>query len=293
MKIAIFGRNFNPDFSKYIIEFFKLLQANHIQFSIYKPFYEFICKETNYRPVYISLFEKPGEAPADINVLISIGGDGTFLDSILFLKNFEIPVIGLNSGRLGFLANISRDEISEALRVIIDGHYEIEKRSLLTIESPMQAFGKYNFALNDATVQKKDTNMITIDTYLNDEFLNTYWTDGLIVSTPTGSTAYSLSVGGPIVIPGAGNFVIAPIASHNLTVRPLVIPDNMELKLAVKSRSGKFLISLDSRTEAMECDQNVFTIRKASFQIRMVKLPFNNFYGTMRNKLMWGADIRN
>jgi NAD+ kinase len=291
MKIAIFGRTFNPDFSKFIIEFFKLLHDN--QCSIYKPFSEFISRKTNFTPVYSSLFEKPEDVPGDVNFLISIGGDGTFLESLIYLKHFDIPVIGLNSGRLGFLANISREEISEALKFIIEGHYELEKRSLLTLESSDNAFGRYNFALNDATVQKEDSNMITIDTYLNDEFLNTYFTDGLIISTPTGSTAYSLSVGGPIVMPGASNYVIAPIASHNLTVRPLVVPDSKELKLTVRSRTGKFLISLDNRTQLIECDQNMFTIRKASFQIRMVKLPFNNYYATLRNKLMWGADIRN
>lgn len=293
MKIAIFGRTFSPDFSRYIVEFFKLLQTNCIQASIYKPFYEFICSEAGYKPSYFSLFDRTDDVPDDVNFLVSIGGDGTFLESIMFLKNFDIPVIGLNSGRLGFLANISREEISEALRVIIEGQYELEKRSLLTIESTTHALGKYNYALNDVTIQKKDANMITIDIYLNGEFLNTYWTDGIILSTPTGSTAYNMSVGGPIVMPGAGNFIIVPIASHNLTVRPLVIPDNMELRLEVKSRSGQFLISLDSRTEVMGCDQNILTIRKAAFQVRMVKLPFNNYYGTLRNKLMWGADIRN
>jgi NAD+ kinase len=293
MKIGIFGRTFNPDFSKFIVEFFRILQDNNIHVVIYKPFYEFICKETKLSTMVFSLFEEPDNSPEDIDFLISIGGDGTFLESIMFLKNFEIPVIGLNSGRLGFLANISREEISEALSAIISGNYELEKRILLSLESESKVFGNNNFALNDATIQKKDTTMITIDTFLNNEYLNTYWTDGLIISTPTGSTAYSLSVGGPIVLPGAGNFVIAPIASHNLTVRPLVIPDSAEIRLEVKSRSGKFLISVDNRTKQMDCEQNVFTIRKASFHLRMVKLPFNNMYATLRNKLMWGADIRN
>jgi NAD+ kinase len=293
MKIGVVGRSFNPDFSKFIIEFFKLLEEKRIQAAVYQPFFDFICQETSYTPVHTSRFKTPDDAPDDIDFLISIGGDGTFLESIMFLKNFNIPVIGLNSGRLGFLANISREEISEALNAIIQGHYELDKRSLLTLASEVNIFGSHNFALNDATIQKKDTMMITIDTFLNNEYLNTYWTDGLIISTPTGSTAYSLSVGGPIVLPGAGNFVIAPIASHNLTVRPLVIPDDIEIRLEVKSRSGKFLVSVDNRTEVMDCGQNVFTIKKAAFQLRMVKLPFNNIYATLRNKLMWGADIRN
>jgi NAD+ kinase len=293
MKIGIFGRTFNTDFTKFIIEFFRHLQENKIAFTIYRPFYDFICAETGLNPAYASFFEETGDTPDDIDFLISIGGDGTFLESIMFLKNFDIPVIGLNSGRLGFLANIAREEISEALKAIVKGNYELDKRPLLTVSSETNIFGEKNFALNDATIQKKDTTMISIDTYLDNEFLNTYWTDGLIISTGTGSTAYSLSVGGPIVLPGAGNFVIAPIASHNLSVRPLVVPDITEIKLEVKSRSGKFLISVDNRTELMDCDKNIFIIRKAAFQLRMVKLPFNNYYATLRNKLMWGADIRN
>jgi len=293
MKIGIVGRNFNTDFSKYIVEFFKVLKEKKIQVAIYQPFYEFIKKHAAFDPPGEFLFARTEDAPGDIDFLVSIGGDGTFLESIMFLKKFDIPVIGLNSGRLGFLANISREEISEALNAIISGHYELDKRTLLTLSSESQVFGNHNFALNDATIQKKDTMMITIDTYLNNEYLNTYWTDGLIISTPTGSTAYSLSVGGPIILPGAGNFVIAPIAPHNLTVRPLVIPDSAEIRLEVRSRSGKFLISVDNRTEIMDCGQNVFSIRKAAFQLRMVKLPFNNVYATLRNKLMWGADIRN
>jgi NAD+ kinase len=293
MKIGIFGRTFNADFAKYNIEFFRYLKDNNISASIFKPFYEFICNQTDFRPDYSSLFEEADGAPDDIDFLFSIGGDGTFLESIMYLKSFTIPVIGLNSGRLGFLANISREEIPEALTAIIKGHYELDKRALLTVESENSIFGSHNFALNDATIQKKDTMMITIDSYLNGEFLNTYWTDGLIISTATGSTAYGLSVGGPIVVPGAGNFVLTPIASHNLSVRPLVIPDSTEIRIEVKSRSGKFLLSVDNRTELVDCNRNVFTIRKAAFQLRMVKLPFNNYLATLRNKLMWGADIRN
>jgi NAD+ kinase len=225
--------------------------------------------------------------------MVSIGGDGTFLESIMFLKNINIPVIGLNSGRLGFLANISKEEISLAFDAIIKGNYELESRSLLTLETETSIFGNFNFALNDVTIQKKDSTMITIDAYLDNEFLNTYWTDGLIVSTPTGSTAYSLSAGGPIVLPGSKNFIIAPIASHNLTVRPLVIPDTKEIRLEVRSRSGSFFVTVDNRVAAMEMPNNSFIIRKASFELKMVKLPFNSYYTTIRNKLMWGADTRN
>ncbi len=293
MKITIFGRTFNDDFNPFIIEFLKHLQEHKVELSIYKPYYDFIVHNTGFKFNNASFYTDSASAPDNPDFLISIGGDGTFLESIVFLKNFSIPVIGLNSGRLGFLANISREEISEALDSILNGNYKLEERSLVTLESEINPFGPYNFALNDATIQKKDTNLITIDTYLNNEYLNTYWTDGLIISTPTGSTAYCLSVGGPIVLPGSENFVIVPIASHNLTVRPLVIPDNIEIRLEVTSRSGNFLVSVDNRTEAMNIEHNVFYIRKAPFQLRMVKLPFNNYYATLRNKLMWGADIRN
>ncbi len=293
MKIAVFGRTFNNDFNPFIIEFLKHLQERQVELTIYKPFYEFVLKHSGFSFNTVRYFEANQDAPVDTDFLVSIGGDGTFLESIVYLKNFSIPVIGLNSGRLGFLANISKEEISEALDAILDGNYELENRTLLTLVSDANPFGSYNFALNDATIQKKDTNMITIDTYLNNEYLNTYWTDGLIISTPTGSTAYSMSVGGPIVLPGSNNFIIAPIASHNLTVRPLVIPDEVEIKLEVSSRSGNFLVSVDNRTELMNVEHNMFYIRKAPFKLRIVKLPFNNYYATLRNKLMWGADIRN
>jgi NAD+ kinase len=293
MKIAIFGKNFNPDFRKYSIELFENLEANNIDVVMYKPFFEFLVQEMEYKPKMKATFHGIKDAPEDADFLISIGGDGTFLESIMFLKNFNIPVIGLNSGRLGFLANISKEEISVAIQAIIKGEYKLEKRSMLVMESESKAFGDFNFALNDATIQKKDSEMITVDAYLDGEFLNTYWTDGLIVSTPTGSTAYNLSAGGPIILPGSNNFVILPIGSHNLTVRPLVVPDMKEIKLEVKSRSGNFLVTVDNRTLVMEAKNNTFVLRKASFDLKMLQLPFNNYYATIRNKLMWGVDKRN
>lgn len=293
MKIAIFGRSFNPDFRQFIIEFFNQLQLHKSEVVIYKPFFDFLKDSADCIPVYHSLFNGEKDAPENVDFLISIGGDGTFLESIQFLKNFDIPVIGLNSGRLGFLANISKEEITEAFEAIISGNYELEHRSMLVLESEKNPFGKFNFALNDASIQKKDTVMITIDAYLDEEYLSTYWTDGLIVSTPTGSTAYGLSVGGPILTPGSENLVMAPIASHNLSVRPIVIPDKTEIRLEVKTRSGGFLTTVDNRTQLMNGNNNTFYIRKAPFQLRMIRLPFNNFYSTIRNKLMWGADKRN
>ncbi|MBN1599458.1 MAG: NAD kinase [Bacteroidales bacterium] len=293
MKIAIFGRNFNPDFKSYIVEFFQNIKRHKVESVIYKPFLEFLKDDAGCDPMEEGYFTNVDNAPEDVDFMISIGGDGTFLESIMYLKDFNIPVIGLNSGRLGFLANISKEEITEAVTSIIQGDFELETRSLLTVETIANAFGHFNFALNDATVQKYNSVMINVNAYLDDEFLNTYWTDGLIISTPTGSTAYSLSAGGPIVIPGSENFLIAPIASHNLTVRPIVIPDNIEIKLEVQSRSNKFLLTVDNRTSLMDLKDSSVIIKKAKFELNMVKLPFNSYYSTIRNKLMWGADKRN
>lgn len=293
MKIAIFGRSFNDDFNKYIIDFFDYLSANGVNLTLYEPFLNFLSKEINFQPRIADTFNNPEDVPEDIDFLISIGGDGTFLKSIIYLKNFNIPVIGINSGRLGFLANISKEELSEALDAILKGNYKLESRSMISFESDNQKFGKHNFALNDATIQKKDTVLIKIDTFLDNEFLNSYWTDGLIISTPTGSTAYNMSVGGPIVLPGSENFVIAPIASHNLTVRPIIVPDNIEIRLEVKTRSGNFYVTLDNRTVEMDEESNIFYIRKTKFQLKIVNFSFNSYYSTIRNKLMWGADKRN
>lgn len=294
MKIAIFGHTFNPEFQRYIIELFQNLLANNIKYYIYKPFYSYLIGAAKCDLIDPALFENINDLPDDVDFMVSIGGDGTFLESIKYLKNFDIPVIGLNSGRLGFLANISKEEISEAFDAIINGRYELESRALLTMEcESLNIFDGKNFALNDASIQKKDSSMITIDAYLDGEYLNTYWTDGLIISTPTGSTAYSLSAGGPIVLPGSKSFIIAPIASHNLTVRPLIIPDSKEIRLKVMTRSGNFQVTIDNRTCVMDEKHNTFIIRRADFNLKMVKLPFNNYYATIRNKLMWGADIRN
>lgn len=294
MKIAIFGRIFNPDFQRYIVEFFQNFSANRIDCYIYKPFYSYIKNTAHCALEDVSFFENLNDLPDDVDFMVSIGGDGTFLESIKYLKNFDIPVIGLNSGRLGFLANISKEEIKEAFNAIISGKYELESRAMLTMECLTANISEgHNIALNDATIQKKDSGMITINAFLDGEYLNTYWTDGLIISTPTGSTAYSLSAGGPIVLPGSKSFIIAPIASHNLTVRPLIVPDTKEIRLEVASRSGNFQVTIDNSTWVMNEENNVFVIRRANYDLKMVKLPFNSYYSTIRNKLMWGADLRN
>ncbi len=296
MKIAIYGKSFHYDFSDTIKQLFSdllLFQSNGYQLVVYKPFYEYLLNTVNLELNIDSTFSEYNELNSEFSFLISIGGDGTFLNAISLVRSSGIPIVGINSGRLGFLSTISRHEISEALQAIFNKKYSFESRTLIRVEATNQAFGDFPYALNECTVHKNDSAaMITIHTYLNDEFLNSYWADGLIVSTPTGSTAYSLSVGGPIVMPNAENFIIAPIAPHNLTVRPIVIPDRYEIKLKIESRSKFFLTSLDYRSETMDTEFEL-KLTKTNFCINILKLDNHNYFSTLRNKLMWGVDKRN
>ncbi|MBN2347562.1 MAG: NAD kinase [Bacteroidales bacterium] len=292
MKILIYGKTFNLDFKTHIEELFDILKAHNVEYYIYKPFLQFMLEHAECTPLHAGEFNTFEDTPHDADLMISIGGDGTFLAAVPFVRDFDIPIIGLNSGRLGFLANIAKDEITEALQAIFDKNFEIEYRTLIKLENDFHLFDELNFALNEVTLLKKDSSMITVDAYLDNEYLNTYWTDGLIVSTPTGSTAYSLSVGGPIITPDSENFIIAPIASHNLTVRPLVIPDTKKITLKVRSRSNNYLITADNRTTLVK-DSFVVHLCKAEFRLKMLKLSKSNFYSTIRNKLMWGVDKRN
>jgi NAD+ kinase len=233
----------------------------------------------------------------DINtapdILISVGGDGTILDTITAIGDSEIPIVGFNTGRLGFLANNAKEEAKQIVEMLLRGDYELEQRSLLSLKTDDKLFGNNNFALNELTVHKKDSSsMMTIHTYINDEYLNSYWADGLIIATPTGSTAYSLSCGGPILIPQSKNFVINPIAPHNLSARPIIVPDDVEIKLRIEGREDEFLATLDSRTRTISNDTDL-KIVKSKFYINLVKFEGQNFYNTIRNKLLWGIDKRN
>lgn len=293
MIIAIFGLNIDPIFSADLAKLFQLLKERQINVYMYKPFYEFIQNHCQLRPETAGLFSSGKDLPDDVQFLFSIGGDGTFLQSVLTLKNKSIPAVGLNLGRLGFLSDISRDEMNEAIDHILNDQYEIEERSLLQLSEKGQLFGDFNYALNEITVTKLDSSsMIRIHTYLNGDYLATYWADGLIISTPTGSTAYSLSVGGPILTPDSKSIIITPIAPHNLTVRPIVVPDHIPLRLQVEGRGAQFLASLDSRAEAIDFPGELL-INKADFHVKTLKLPNHSFFSTLRNKLMWGADKRN
>jgi NAD+ kinase len=292
MEVAIFGKSFGEVFYDNCKQLFDYLHKNQIQIIIYKPFYDFLLKRVKIKPEVTGFFSSAQELP-QVDVLFSIGGDGTFLEAVTYVRNSGTPIVGINSGRLGFLADISRDELPAALEEIKTGRFKVKDLSLLELTTPAGLIGEFNYALNEFAVHKQDSSsMITIHTYLDNEYLNSYWADGLIVSTPTGSTAYSLSVGGPIMHPASQGIIITPIAPHNLTVRPLVVPDHMELTLKVEGRGGKFLASLDSRSVIVD-EGTELRIRKAGFSINMVERADQNFYATLRNKLMWGADRRN
>ena len=293
MKIAIYGKKFNTDFNPYFKEIIDSLILNKVDISIDKSFYETLPQNIKPGEKLLHFFSNSEDLQKDTDVMLSVGGDGTFLDCITIVQNSNIPIAGINSGRLGFLANISRNEIQAAMHKIITENFSIEERDLIQLVKPTNLFKEFKFALNEVTISKKDSSsMITIGVYLNGHFLNTYWADGLIIATPTGSTAYSLSVGGPIVVPEARNFVITPLAPHNLTVRPLVVPNNQELTLKVSGRDENYLLSLDRRYEVISTDIEL-KLKKANFKIKLVKHDERTFFSTLREKLMWGLDARN
>ena len=291
MRIAIYSRGLESD----QLEGLKLLLA---EFSFYKV--EPVIYQDFFNQFYssISITEKystfnQSEDLVNIDFMISLGGDGTLLDAITFVGDKKIPVLGVNYGRLGFLASIGKDEIHTAVESLVNRTFMIDKRSLVHLDANMPLFNGLPYALNEFTIHKKDISpMIKIHTYLNGEFLNTYWADGLIVSTPTGSTGYNLSCNGPVVFPDSASFVITPVSPHNLNIRPLVIPDTSVISFEVEGRTDGFLCTLDSRREIASKDV-LLAIRKEAFSINLVRLNENNFLQTLRNKLSWGLDKRN
>ncbi len=292
MKVAIFGRNFDKGFKEYVKKFFDILHNNNIEITIYEKFYDFLKREIDLNTDLVSVFSKHLEIKNNVDLLFSIGGDGTILDATTVVRDSNIPIVGINTGKLGFLASIAKDEIESALNSIFSREYTIEERTLLKLESSSGLFKEFPYSLNEISVQKVDSAMITVHVYIDGEFLNSYWADGLLVSTPTGSTAYSLSVGGPIIVPQSENFIIAPISPHNLTVRPIVLPDTSKLQLKLEGRSLNYLASLDHRSVMIKNTEEI-TISKAEFKIQLIKLNNTSFYKTLRNKLMWGVDKRN
>lgn len=292
MKVAVFGKQFSTSFYDKCKLLFDCFHQMDVEVIVYDPFVEFIEQIANIRTKASSTFSSVKNLP-DCDMLFSIGGDGTFLEAVSMVRDRNIPMVGINSGRLGFLADIAMDDLPEAIYEILKGKYVIRQLELLSLTSNKSCFGNNNFALNEMAIHKQDSaSMVTVHTYIDGEFLNSYWSDGLIISTPTGSTAYSLSVGGPIMHPLSGGFVITPIAPHNLTVRPLVVPNNSEITLRVEGRGGKFLASLDSRSCILDNGIEL-KIKKADFKISVIEMYGQSFYSTLRNKLMWGADKRN
>jgi len=295
MKIAIYGKVFKDNFHDAIYKIFEKLNRLSIEIIVYKKFYEYISDTLFFNPRVTGMFELAEELDDSIDIIFSIGGDGTFLECVALLQKKNIPIVGINSGRLGFLASISKENIEITLNEMYSRNYKIEQRTMLeaVVRNQPEIFGNFNFALNELTVQKKDnSSMINIEVYLDDYFLNNYWADGLIVATPTGSTAYSLSSNGPIIYPNSENFVITPIAPHTLTVRPIVVPDNVNLKIKVSGRGEQFLAALDSRAVSLKYETEII-IQKASFKTNIVKFSNTDFFKTLRKKLMWGLDMRN
>ena len=292
MKLAIYGREFNAKYDSAIQNLFNILENKGVQLVIFKKFSEFLKSRIKDLPETLT-FTSHKEINGQIDVMLSIGGDGTLLDTLMFIRDSNVPIIGFNTGRLGFLSTVSLNETELAINALLNKEFTLDKRNLLSLETPNNLFGKGNFALNELTVHKKDSaSMMTIHAYLNGEYLNSYWADGLIVSTPTGSTAYSLSCGGPIIIPESENFIITPIAPHNLNVRPIVLPSDNTITLKFEGRSKKYLASLDSRTETIDSAEEL-TIKKEKFKINLIRFNNQNFLTTLRNKLMWGLDLRN
>jgi len=292
MKIAIFGKQFNDNFNTIVYSLLSKLSARKIELFIHRNFFEYLINEKKFSFEFSGFYNNCENLPGDIDFLISIGGDGTFLEAITYIRDSRIPIVGINSGRLGFLANIAGSEVDESIDDLLSKNFTIDERCILELNSSQILFPDFPFALNECTIQKNGPSLITIQVFSDGVYLNSYWTDGLIIATPTGSTAYSLSAGGPIVTPQSHAFIITPIAPHNLNVRPLIIPDSSNLTLSVEGRTSSFLVTLDSRSVISELKTEI-NLSKSSFPVRMIKLPKIDFYTTLRNKLMWGVDKRN
>jgi NAD+ kinase len=292
MVVAIYSRKTNKQTSQYLSELLAIFHSYGWQVVLHQDLKKNCIGKVNGIDT-LGVFSNYKDFQSGIDLMISMGGDGTFIESVGFIRNSEVPILGINTGRLGFLANIARENIEAALDLVYRKQFEFQSRSLLRVFTEENLYGEDNFALNEVTFHKKDTSsMITVHAYLDNKYLNSYWADGLIVSTPTGSTAYSLSCGGPIVTPGCRVHILTPIAPHNLNVRPMVVPDHMPIKLSLEGRERKYLISLDGKSKSIKQGEEVM-ITKAEFMVNVIKFEDNNFLDTIRNKMMWGLDKRN
>ena len=296
MRIALFGREPKTQNLPYIEVVLEKLHEETVQIGVYSPLKDAVeqIKQEEFENLEYLVYANEEELKDfDPDFLISLGGDGTILDATVLIQSKDIPILGINMGRLGFLANVAKSNIESSLDALFTGRFQLDFRTLLQVKTSCNKLLKPNFALNEITLARKETtSMITVHTYLNGNYLNSYWADGLIVSTPTGSTGYSLSCGGPIIMPNSDNFVLTPIAPHNLTMRPFVINDSNTLRMQVESRENEFLASLDSRMHSFTSDTELL-IQKADFRIALVQTELQDFPSTMRNKLSWGRAFRN
>lgn len=292
MQIAIYSRGLEAAQLNDIKLLLDELASFNIKPVIFQDFFNKFYSAIKISGKYFT-FNCAEDLDEDIDCMISLGGDGTLLDTVTFVQDKGIPVLGINYGRLGFLASIGKDELHSAVKALVNRTYVLDKRTLLHLDANFPLFGKVPYALNELTIHKKDTSpMIKIHTYLNGEFLNTYWADGLIVATPTGSTGYSLSCNGPVIFPDSASFVITPVSPHNLNIRPIVVPDDNIISFEIEGRTDGFLCTLDSRRELADKDVQL-AVKKESFSMNLVRLNENNFLQTLRNKLSWGLDKRN
>ncbi|MGM0946859.1 MAG: NAD kinase [Bacteroidota bacterium] len=291
MKVALHGLALKLEFLKDVQALFSALEQHQFEIFVTEQFDRQLRMHGNTGMTYWLLEGR--EDMKSMDFLISVGGDGTLLDAVCQVGDLETPILGLNTGRLGFLATVATDKIFEAINHIAQENYQIENRTLVSLRSKRKLFNGLNFGLNEFTIHKRDTSsMITVHTYIDGKYLNSYWADGLIVATPTGSTGYSLSCGGPLISPEAKNLVITPVSPHNLNVRPIIVSDESEISFEIEGRAEKFLISLDSRSTSISSDLKL-SVRKERFYARLMKLPSYNFFDTLRYKLNWGFDMRN
>lgn len=290
--IAVFGRTLSEGRAGYIRELYREILANGAGLLVYDHFLR-ITKHLLPPKASYAVFSHHDELVRSAACLITIGGDGTLLEAVTHVRDSDIPLLGINTGRMGFLTGFSKEETGLAIRMAVNQQYTLDRRALIGIDTGQSFFGETPFALNEVTLHKRDSSsMITLHVQMDGKHLNTYWADGLIISTPTGSTGYSLSCGGPIIMPGSGNFIISPIAPHNLNVRPLVIPDTAELQIEAEVRGKHYMVALDSRSVPVPSSVPV-RIKKAPFSIGLARKPEQEFLQTLREKLMWGIDKRN
>jgi len=292
MRIALFGTPCSDQFTKYIQHLVSRIESEGITLLVYDEYLSFLTTKVKFKnPPHV--FDSYDSLKNNADFLFSIGGDGTLLGSVTLVRDSNIPILGINTGRLGFISSVSTDQIESAINDVINSDFHIKSRTLLTLETENKLFGNVNFALNEVAIVKQDTSsMIRIDAFIDEEFLNSYWADGLVIASPTGSTGYSLSCGGPIITPGTKNIIITPIAPHNLNVRPIIVSDDNVVKLRVADKDQLALVSLDSRFRAFDSSISLI-IKKAEFTINLIEPHTHSFVSTIRSKLMWGIDKRN